>query len=139
MPDTPKSGLSPRAHSAVRKTHLDERTEDYVEAIWRLEKEKQKIRIVDLQSIFGVSHVTVIRALDKLDHEGYLTRRERIIKLTAKGNTLAKRCFERHELVESFLISLGISAKTASHDAEGIEHHLSEESLRAIQKFLKNH
>lgn len=137
MPTPSNSGLSAKAHSSVRQKHLNERTEDYVEAIWRLEQQQEEsVRVVDLQEIFGVSHVTVIRAIKKLEGEGYILRTRKSFKLSAQGTRLAKKCFDRHTLIERFLISLGISEKTAAHDAEGIEHHLSTESLQAFKNHL---
>ncbi len=125
------------AHEAVREQHRDERMEDYVEAILRLRKDGQGVRVVDLQGVFGVSHVTVIRILDRLEKEGLVVRSPEGIGLTEKGLRLAEECYERHRTVEAFLRGLGISDATASRDAEGIEHHLSEETLKAMRAFLR--
>ncbi len=136
--DNPPSqpGLESTVHQSVREQHRDERTEDYVEAIYRLEDEIASIRIVDLQKVFGVSHVTVIRALEKLSHEQLLTKDQDGISLTPRGRQLARSCFARHHLVESFLLALGVSQETATRDSEGIEHHLSDETLNAFKAYL---
>ena len=123
-------------HRAIRGQHRDERTEDYVESVYRRERKELTTRVVDLQKIFAVSHVTVIRAVDKLCEEGFLERGDNGITLTPKGKDLGARCYERHQLIESFLVSLGVSEDIASHDAEGIEHHLSPESLAAMRQHL---
>lgn len=133
----PGSGLTADAHEAVRGRHRDERTEDYVEALYRLERQGEKTRVVDLQSVFGVSHVTVIRALEKLEADGWLRRSEKGIELTKRGHELARHCYERHEMVEEFLVRLGVSREVAAQDAEGIEHHLSDESLAAMQAYIE--
>lgn len=127
-----------RAHRAVRRQHRDERAEDYVETIYRIESEDQTVRVVDLQQRFGVSHVTVIRALAKLAEEGLVDRTDDGISLTPAGTDLARSCYERHATVEAFLLALGISPETAARDAEGIEHHLSDESLAALRGFVRH-
>lgn len=136
LEETDPSRSQRRALRAVRLQHRDERAEDYVETIFRLGSGDQAVRVVDLQQRFGVSHVTVIRALAKLSEEGLVDRSDDGIALTAEGEDLARACYERHATVEAFLLSLGISRETAARDAEGIEHHLSEESLDALRSFL---
>lgn len=135
--DTQAGGGQSAAHEAVREQHRDERMEDYVEAILRLRKNSEGVRVVDLQGVFGVSHVTVIRILDRLEKEGLVVRRPEGIGLTEMGLRLAEECYERHRTVEAFLRGLGISEAVASRDAEGIEHHLSEETLEAMRDFLR--
>ena len=54
--------------------------------------------------------------------------------LTEKGKKLAKRCKTRHQIILQFLRSLGVSPQTAAHDAEGIEHHISDETLAIMAK-----
>jgi DtxR family transcriptional regulator, manganese transport regulator len=133
----PQTGLASAAHEAVRVQHRDERVEDYVEAIYRLQAQQQPVRVVDLQGVFGVSHVTVIRALERLERDGLVERGEEGLVLTGAGARLAEACYERHRIVEGFLRALGVSAEAALRDAEGIEHHLGEESLRAMQRFVR--
>lgn len=122
-----------RTHRLIRNQHREERAQDYVEAVYRMELKEEICRVVDLQRVFGVSHVTVIRAVEKLESEGLLDRASTGIRLTEDGRTLGRKCYDRHRLVESFLVSLGISSETASRDAEGIEHHLSPETLEAMR------
>ena len=143
MPEAQKKNTDDRkrvrkTHRVVRGQHRDERREDYVEAVYRRERKGDPTRVVDLQKVFGVSHVTVIRAVDKLESEGLLIRADSGIGLTATGRKLGEKCYERHLLVETFLISLGISEEIASRDAEGIEHHLSPETLKAMKKRLQD-
>ena len=88
---------------------------------------------------FGVSHVTASRIVRRLDREGLLDAPPRKpIQLSPKGVALAERSRARHELVFSFLRALGVSKKTAEIDAEGIEHHVSKETLLKMKKFIRD-
>ena len=88
---------------------------------------------------FGVSHVTASRIVRRLDREGLLDAPPRKpIQLSPEGNVLAKRSRARHELVFEFLRTIGVSKRTAEIDAEGIEHHVSEETLRKMKKFISD-
>ena len=130
---------SARQHDRVRKQHSSELAQDYVEAVHKLSVERggEPVRVKDLTEVFGVSHVSVIRALDRLDQQGLLTRSRREgIRLTRRGTNLARKAAERHALLVRFLRALGVGESQADADAEGAEHHLSEESLDAIRNFL---
>ncbi len=123
----------------VRKAHQTETAEDYVELIADLIEAKGEARVVDLSTRFGVSHATVNKTITRLKKEGLVNSQPyRSLFLTAKGEKLAERCKERHIIVLDFLKALGISEKTAELDAEGVEHHVSEETLKAFAKFTKN-
>lgn len=112
-------------------------TQDYVEAIAELIQTHGEARAVDLAHRLGVSHVTVVRTAARLQAAGYLTTRpHRAIFLTEKGRQLAEECRQRHETIVQFLRALGVSETIAQADAEGIEHHVSPDTLAAIQKFL---
>jgi DtxR family manganese transport transcriptional regulator len=94
--------------------------------------------VVDLARRLGVTHVTVNRTLARLQAAGYVsTQPYRAIFLTEPGRTLATECKRRHETVVAFLLSLGIPERAAELDAEGIEHHVSPETLAAFEKALK--
>jgi DtxR family manganese transport transcriptional regulator len=125
--------------SALRRTrheHAMETAEDYVEAIADLSTLHGEARAVDLARRLGVSHVTVIRTVARLQREGYLsTKPYRAIFLTDKGSQLAEESRRRHEIVEAFLRALGVPEGIAQTDAEGIEHHVSPETLAAFKRF----
>ncbi|MEM6560230.1 MAG: manganese-binding transcriptional regulator MntR [Planctomycetota bacterium] len=124
-------------HRRTRADHASETAEDYVEAIVELADDDGGCRVVDLAGHFGVSHVTVIRIVRRLADEGLVeTRPYRPVHLTAAGRKLAKESAARHSLVFDFLRKLGVDAKTAAVDAEGIEHHLSPQTLRKMRAFL---
>jgi len=124
--------------SNVRKAHRSETTEDYVALIADLLDAQKEARLSDLAKRLGVSSPTVSKVLGRLKEEGYIESRPyRSIFLTPKGWDLAQACKHRHEIVLKFLVSLGVSHETAHFDAEGIEHHISEETLNLFQKFTR--
>ncbi len=121
----------------TRQQHAQERAQDYVEAIADLISFCGEARATDLAKSLGVSHVTVIRTVERLQREGLVTTQPyRSIFLTDTGRKLAAKAKARHETVIAFLEALGVSASVARADAEGIEHHVSPETLAAFEKFL---
>ncbi|MEW5982888.1 MAG: manganese-binding transcriptional regulator MntR [Acidobacteriota bacterium] len=125
------------AFRQTRRDHSLETAEDYVEAIADLMDRVGEARAVDLARRFGVSHVTVVRTVSRLQRDGYVsTQPYRSVFLTAKGARLARASRERHALVVDFLRALGISDHAAQADAEGIEHHVSTETLAAFSRHI---
>ena len=121
-----------------RRDRAAEIAQDYVEAIADLSVSVGEARVVDLARRLGVTHVTVNRTLARLQQAGYVnTRPYRAIFLTEAGRKLAEECKRRHETVVAFLRSLGISERVAEMDAEGIEHHVSPETLAAFERRLR--
>ena len=121
-----------------RKDRAMEIAQDYVEAIADLSVLLGEARVVDLARRLGVTHVTVNRTLARLQQAGYVnTKPYRAIFLTEAGRKLAEECKRRHGTVVAFLRSLGISERVAEMDAEGIEHHVSPETLAAFERRLK--
>jgi DtxR family manganese transport transcriptional regulator len=121
-----------------RRDRAVEITQDYVETIADLSTSLGEARVVDLARRLGVTHVTVNRTLARLQQAGYVnTKPYRAIFLTDAGHKLAGECKRRHETVAAFLRSLGISERVAEMDAEGIEHHVSSETLAAFERLLK--
>ncbi len=129
--------LQASALRQTRREHSRELAEDYVEAIAELASTTGEARAVDLARRFGVSHVTVIRTVARLQRDGYVTTQPyRSIFLTDKGARLAETSRGRHEIVVEFLRSLGVPEPVAQVDAEGIEHHVSPDSLAAFRRHL---
>ncbi|MBN8456388.1 MAG: manganese-binding transcriptional regulator MntR [Verrucomicrobia bacterium] len=123
----------------TRREHAHETAEDYVEAIGDLIAETGEARVVDLAKRLGVTHATVNRTIGRLRKAGYVTSQPyRSIFLTDSGRDLAVACKSRHETVVAFLRSLGIPERVAEMDAEGIEHHVSPETLAAFRNALRN-
>ena len=144
-PRPPRGRKDPATRSAsqayallqTRNEHAKEIAQDYAEAIADLAAAHGEARTVDLARRLGVSHVTVIRAVARLRRDGYVTTRpRRSISLTEKGSRLAEESRERHEVVLEFLRALGVPERTAQGDAEGIEHHVSPETLAALKRYL---
>lgn len=126
----PREDAPPDRFQRVREAHATELVEDYVEAIGDLIAERGQARVSDLARHFGVSHVTVSRTTGRLQRDGYITTEPyRPILLTPKGRDLAHRSRERHRVVLAFFLWLGVPPKAAEIDAEGVEHHVSEETL----------
>ncbi len=120
-----------RRFERVREAHANELSEDYVEAIDDLITERGEARVVDLAHHFGVSHVTVSRTLGRLQRDGLvLTKPYRPVHLTPAGRSLAKTSRQRHQIVLAFLLWLGVPARAAEIDAEGVEHHVSAPTLQ---------
>ncbi len=126
-----------RRHQRVRRQHSNELAQDYVEAIHELEQAGETPRVTDLQKVFGVSHVSVVRALQRFEKRGLLDRSGDGLALTEAGRKMAAEAAERHQLVVDFLLALGVSGHQAHADAEGLEHHISDETLAAMRRFVK--
>jgi DtxR family manganese transport transcriptional regulator len=120
----------PESHERIRQDHSSEKAEDYVEAVAEILQSKDECRVADLATLFGVSHVTVTRIVQRLVGEGLMkTEPYRPIRLTAKGKRLAVASRKRHATVHAFLLAIGVDEATAIRDAEGIEHHVSPATL----------
>jgi DtxR family transcriptional regulator, manganese transport regulator len=124
-------------HRRTRRDHAAETAEDYVEAISEVLAEKGVCRVTDLAKRFDVSHVTVTKIVARLKDGGLVsTEPYKPLELTEAGRRLAAKSRRRHEVVYQFLIAIGVSAVTAAADSEGIEHHVSPETLEAMRNFV---
>lgn len=124
-------------HATVRDQHAVEAAEDYCEAIAAILDAGAEARVSTLARTFSLSHVTVSRVVARLQREGFVrTEPYAPISLTAKGRKLAQTSRARHEAVLAFLLALGVDETTARVDAEGIEHHVSPETLAAFARFV---
>jgi DtxR family manganese transport transcriptional regulator len=114
-----------------------ELAEDYVETIADLIDTRGEARVTEIAQSLGVSHVTVVRTVARLQRSRLVTARPyRSIFLTPRGRALAEQSRRRHRVVLQFLVAIGVSEKAALADAEGLEHHLSEETLAALERFV---
>lgn len=126
-----------KAMKATREQHAKETAQDYLEAISDLIEQTGEARVVDLASRLGISHATVIQTIRRLQRDGYVTSEPyRSIFLTDEGRTIAEDARHRHAVTVALLKKLGVSADVAEVDAEGMEHHVSKETLRAFEKFV---
>lgn len=114
----------------IRRAHQSEVAEDYVEMISDLIEETGEARTVDLAARFGVTSPTVNAIVRRLQRENLVeTRPYRSIFLTEAGKALAESSRARHQIVRDFLVTIGVPETIAEKDAEGVEHHVSEETL----------
>lgn len=139
-----QGGSSPGDEShrfrTTRQAHRDETAEDYVEAVLQIEEQYGEVRVRDLAQMMGVSHVTITRTVSRLQEAGLLeTEPYRPIRLTRAGRRMAEQSRERHNVVLSFLLALGVPRRTAEQDAEGIEHHVSDATIRAMRRHAEEH
>ena len=124
-------------HRRTRRDHAAETTEDYVEAISRVLADKGVCRVIDLARRFDVSHVTVTKIVARLKESGLVVSEPyRPLELTEMGRRLASKSRRRHEVVFQFLLSIGVPEAIAAVDSEGIEHHVSPETLEAMRVFV---
>ena len=120
----------------VREAHRRELIDDYVELISDLIREVGEARQVDMAARLGVSQPTVAKMLKRLASVGLIEMIPwRGVFLTPEGEKLAQESRERHQLVENFLLVLGVSPEIARRDAEGMEHHVSVETLVKFREF----
>jgi DtxR family manganese transport transcriptional regulator len=131
--------LAIRGNAArTRKDHSQELAQDYVEMIAELIDKTGEARLTDLARGLSVTHVTANRTIKRLQRKGLVTSQPyRSIFLTSDGRNLAKESRDRHETVVRFLTALGVPAAVAESDAEGIEHHVSRETLAAFVRHLR--
>ena len=114
----------------IRRAHQSEVAEDYVEMISDLIEKTGEARTVDLAARFGVTSPTVNAIVRRLQRENLVeTRPYRSIFLTEAGKALAESSRARHQIVRDFLVTIGVPETIAEEDAEGVEHHVSEETL----------
>lgn len=129
-------GLHVDGFRQAREARRLELVEDYLELVADLIADSGEARQVDIAARLGVAQPTVAKMLRRLAEDGLVSRRPyRGVFLTPAGQLVADNARERHRLVESFLVALGVAPDTARRDAEGIEHHVSEETLAAFRAF----
>ncbi|MCK5932220.1 MAG: manganese-binding transcriptional regulator MntR [Fulvimarina manganoxydans] len=139
--ETSRNEISPgrlaSRFARVREARQTELAEDYVELIEDLVLARGEARAADLAECFGVSPATVARAIQRLARDGLVVSEPyRAIFLTDEGRRIASIARARHRLVRDFLLALGVGKEAAESDAEGIEHHVGPETLKAFQAFL---
>jgi Mn-dependent DtxR family transcriptional regulator len=108
--------------------------EDYLERILELINSKGYARVIDIASALKISQASVTNMVQRLDAEGLLEyEKYRGLVLTAAGERLARKITRRHRLLTDFLKLLGLDEQVIHHDVEGMEHHISPPTLRAIE------
>ena len=108
--------------------------EDYLERILELINSKGYARVVDIAAALKISQASVTNMVQRLDADGLLKyEKYRGLILTTAGKTLASKIAHRHQLLTDFLKLLGLDDRVIYHDVEGMEHHISSSTLRAIE------
>ena len=119
---------------------IQESAENYLETILMLGKAKGNVRSIDIATALSFSKSSVSVAMKNLRENGYiLMDKDGFIALTEKGHEIAETIYERHTLLSSFLMYLGVSKETATQDACRIEHVISPESFEALKQHVYSH
>src|SRR5205814_10354970 len=104
--------------------------EDYLERIHELIEEKGYARVVDIASSLQVKQASVTSMVQKLGELGYLNyEKYRGLMLTEKGKRVACNIQKRHETLPRTTSLFGLDPETQKQNIEGIEHHLSAETV----------
>ena len=118
--------------------HLHESGEMYLETIYVLSKRSSAVRSIDVSDHMGFSKPSVSRAVGLLRKGGYIdVDSDGYLTLTELGRSVAEKMYERHTILTSLLIRLGVDEAIASEDACKIEHDISEQTFDAIKSFLQ--
>ena len=116
---------------------LQESGEMYLETIYVLSKESSTVLAIDIGNHLGYSKPSVSRALGLLKENGYIEKSEvGGIKLTKAGEKIAKTIYERHNVLSTLFMNLGVDKKTATEDACRIEHYISDKTFKAIKAHM---
>ena len=120
--------------------HLQESGEMYLETIYTLTQTGAAVRSIDVCEHMGFSKPSVSRALGILKSGGYVAvSPEGYLSLTEAGLEVAEKIYARHELLKSFLMSIGVDEETAAEDACKMEHALSDKSFEAMKEAMRKH
>ena len=118
---------------------IQESGEMYLESIHVLLQKKSAVRSVDISEYMGYSKPSVSRAVGLLKNGGYiLVDKNGYITLTETGLAIANKIYQRHTLISSMLVKLGVDPEIAAEDACKIEHAISDESFEAIRKYIES-
>ncbi|MDF2494921.1 manganese-binding transcriptional regulator MntR [Sphingomonas sp.] len=122
------------AFRKTREANLTEVSEDYVELIGDLIATEGEARLTDIAERLGVAQATASKVITRLRRDGLVeNKRYRSIFLTERGREIADASRERHRVVLDFLLALGLDPAVARADSEGIEHHVSAETLAKLE------
>ena len=115
--------------------NIYESAENYLEAILRLREANGMVRSIDIANHLGFSKPSVSVAMKKLRESGYIAMDEDgLISLCPAGEEIARRIYERHQLLTEFFTRLGVDPEVAAADACKVEHDLSEETFQKIKE-----
>ena len=117
---------------------IQESAEDYLESILILKEQKGAVRSIDIVHYMNYTKPSVSRAMSLLRENGYVTvDREGFITLTESGMAIASRIYERHRMLNQWLVLLGVTPEVAARDACRIEHDISEETFQKLKEHIQ--
>ena len=126
-----------KAAHQLERTHSSSRMEDYLEIIGELVELKGYATTLDISRYMNVSAPSVTKMLQRLDENGFLEyEKYHGINLTSKGIQVAEGIRQKHGILLEFFEILGVGYETANQDAEGIEHHLNQKTIKQLRKFI---
>lgn len=112
--------------------------EDYLETIYKLSQKLGSVRVTDLAKELKLSKPSVTQMMQRLQKDNYVDYKPYLpLKLTKKGKTIGKKIAQRHQVLEEFFTTLGIPKKIQEKDIHGIEHCLSEVTLKKLKEITK--
>ena len=118
---------------------IHESGEMYIETIYVLSQSSSFVRAIDVGEKMGFSKPSVSRAMGLLKDGGYITVDGRgAISLTEAGLEVANKIYERHQIISSLLIKIGVDPETAAEDSCKIEHVISDETFKKLKDHLNN-
>ena len=110
----------------------------YLETIYVLAQSRAAVRSVDVAEALGYSRPSVSRAVGLLKNEGYLlVDKEGSLTLTEQGSQAASKIYERHTILTSALMALGLDRETAAEDACRMEHVISDKAFAALKAHMQ--
>ena len=119
---------------------IHESAENYLETILMLQQRTGSVRSIDIANELEFSKPSVSVAMKNLRLNGYIeVDHAGQIHLLPEGQAIAEAVLEKHKLITSFLVALGVSPEVAAEDACRIEHVLSNESFEAIKEHAKKY
>ncbi len=120
--------------------HNSESSEMYLETIYILESKHGHAHIVDIAKQLGVTKPSVTKAMDQFKKQD-LIRQETYgpVTLTEKGRAVSRKIYRKHQLIAHYLEkSLGLDPDEASENACRMEHSVTGDMLKAIEKYLED-
>ncbi len=123
----------------MRKTRngITTKAEDYLERIHELIETKGYARVSDIAEALELTRPTVSIMVQRLSQSGFIDyEKYRGLRLTDEGTRVANRIRDRHAILTKFLTMLDLPEEVVARDTEGIEHHLSGETLEKLARLV---
>ena len=118
---------------------IQESAEDYLESILVLKEQKGVVRSIDIAHYMEYSKPSISRAMSLLRENGYIVMdKDGFITLTDAGMAIASRIYERHRMLDQWLVLLGVTPEVAAKDACRIEHVISEETYQKLKDHIRS-